>query len=47
MEYVTPGKADSVLPIGLAARDSLRFEACISLYGHEISATMVSLKWLI
>jgi aminomethyltransferase len=26
------------LPIGLAARDSLRFEPCMPLYGHEISA---------
>lgn len=31
------GKKDGVLPIGLAARDSLRFEACMPLYGHEIS----------
>jgi aminomethyltransferase len=26
-----------VKPIGLGARDSLRLEACYSLYGHEIS----------
>lgn len=26
-----------VHPIGLGARDSLRLEACLSLYGHEIS----------
>jgi aminomethyltransferase len=31
------GKEDGVKPIGLAARDSLRFEACMPLYGHEIS----------
>ena len=31
------GESDGVLPIGLAARDSLRFEPCMPLYGHEIS----------
>jgi aminomethyltransferase len=34
------GMGDGVLPIGLAARDSLRFEACMPLYGHEISASI-------
>jgi aminomethyltransferase len=29
-----------VKPIGLGARDSLRLEACYSLYGHEISDTI-------
>jgi aminomethyltransferase len=32
------GEVEGVLPIGLAARDSLRFEPCMPLYGHEISA---------
>ena len=32
------GKDDGVLPIGLAARDSLRFEPCMPLYGHELSS---------
>ena len=32
------GARDGLLPCGLAARDSLRFEACMSLYGHEIDA---------
>ncbi len=32
------GKDCGVLPIGLGARDSLRFEAKMALYGHEINA---------
>jgi glycine cleavage system T protein (aminomethyltransferase) len=32
------GKNDGVKPIGLGARDSLRFEAKMALYGHEIDA---------
>ncbi len=32
------GEAEGGKPIGLAARDSLRFEACMPLYGHEIDA---------
>ena len=34
------GKEEGVAPIGLAARDSLRFEPCMPLYGHELSATI-------
>jgi aminomethyltransferase len=34
---LTAGEPEGVKPIGLAARDSLRFEACMPLYGHEIS----------
>ena len=45
------GKADGLLPCGLAARDSLRFEACMPLYGHEINASLnplqARLTWLI
>lgn len=36
---IDAGKDDGLLPCGLAARDSLRFEACMPLYGHEIDAT--------
>ena len=32
------GQPQGLLPCGLAARDSLRFEACMPLYGHEIDA---------
>lgn len=34
------GADDGLLPCGLAARDSLRFEACLPLYGHEITADL-------
>ena len=30
------GKEDGLMACGLAARDSLRFEPCLPLYGHEI-----------
>jgi aminomethyltransferase len=31
------GKKHNISPIGLGARDTLRLEACYSLYGHEIN----------
>lgn len=31
------GSATGLKPAGLGARDSLRFEACLALYGHEIA----------
>jgi aminomethyltransferase len=31
------GQAAGLKPCGLGARDSLRFEACLALYGHEIA----------
>lgn len=43
--------SDTVKPIGLAARDSLRLEAGMCLYGHELSESKTpieaSLTWLI
>ncbi len=38
------GKEEGVLPIGLAARDSLRFEPCMPLYGHELSPTITPVE---
>jgi len=37
-KLLATGKDDGLLACGLAARDSLRFEACMPLYGHEIDA---------
>jgi len=33
-----------VKPAGLGARDTLRFEACLPLYGHELSADITPLE---
>lgn len=45
------GRPYGVKPIGLAARDSLRFEPCFPLYGHEIAADITPvearLEWAI
>jgi aminomethyltransferase len=38
------GEVERVKPIGLAARDSLRFEACMPLYGHEINADITPVE---
>jgi aminomethyltransferase len=38
------GQADGIQPIGLGARDSLRLEACLSLYGHELSDTATAIE---
>lgn len=34
------GQPAGLLPAGLGCRDTLRFEACLPLYGHELSATI-------
>ncbi|MCL4153986.1 UNVERIFIED_CONTAM: hypothetical protein GTU68_047029 [Idotea baltica] len=44
------GSNDGIKPIGLGARDTLRLEACYSLYGHElgedISLIESGLSWI-
>ncbi len=36
-ELLDAGRDAGLKPCGLGARDSLRFEACLALYGHEIT----------
>lgn len=38
------GRGDGLLPAGLGARDTLRFEAKLPLYGQELSATISPLE---
>lgn len=50
-EILETGKGDGVEPIGLGARDSLRFEPGLALYGHEIDSNInpyeAKLGWVV
>jgi len=43
-ELLKAGSSLGLVPIGLGARDTLRFEVALPLYGHELSATISPLE---
>lgn len=43
-KLMAAGADDGILPTGLGCRDTLRFEACFPLYGHELTATTSPLE---
>ena len=50
-ELMEAGKEFGVKPIGLGARNTLRLECCMALYGHEIDASIqpfeAGLSWIV
>ncbi len=43
-KIIDTGKGDGLVPVGLGARDTLRLEARLPLYGHEMSADINPLE---
>lgn len=43
-KIMAAGQPQGILPCGLGSRDTLRFEAGLPLYGHEISQTITPLE---
>lgn len=43
-QLLEAGSDEGLIPCGLGARDSLRFEACLPLYGQELSASISPLE---
>lgn len=43
-EILREGKSEGVQPCGLGARDTLRFEAALALYGQELSSEITPLE---
>lgn len=43
-QLMAAGKDVGLIPAGLGCRDTLRFEACLPLYGHELSAEITPLQ---
>ncbi len=50
-ELLLRGQEEGIVPCGLGARDTLRFEACMALYGNDIDDTTTpfeaGLEWIV